>query len=67
MFTGGDNTKISKNVYVEMQLRRAAGMPESTGISVALPIVYPDWDYPGNKIVTERVPIAEVVTWYGFA
>ena len=52
-------------IYPEV-VREATGIPQSKRITVSVPIGYPDWDDPVNKIVTEREPVEDVVTWYGF-
>lgn len=47
-------------------LRKYAHIPESKRIIVAIAIGYPDWDFPANKLETEREPIKNVTTWLGF-
>jgi len=47
-------------------IREATGIPQSKRITVSIPIGYPDWDDPVNKIVTAREPVENVATWYGF-
>jgi nitroreductase len=47
-------------------LRKYAHIPESKRIVVAIAIGYPDWDFPANKVETEREPIKNVTTWLGF-
>jgi nitroreductase len=47
-------------------LRKYAHIPESKRIVVAIAIGYPDWDFPANKVETEREPIKNVTTWIGF-
>ena len=46
-------------------LKQHAHMPESKRIIAAIAIGYPDWDFPANKIETEREPIKNVTTWLG--
>lgn len=47
-------------------LRKYARIPESKRIIMAIAIGYPDWDFPANKLETEREPIKNVTTWLGF-
>jgi nitroreductase len=47
-------------------LRKYAQIPESKRIIMAIAIGYPDWDFPANKVETEREPIKNLTTWLGF-
>jgi nitroreductase len=47
-------------------LREYAHIPESKRIIMAIAIGYPDWDFPANKVETEREPIENMTTWLGF-
>jgi nitroreductase len=47
-------------------LREYAHIPESKRIIAAIAIGYPDWDFPANKVESEREPIKNVTTWLGF-
>jgi nitroreductase len=47
-------------------LRKYAHIPESKRIIAAIAIGYPDWDFPANKVETEREPITNTATWLGF-
>ena len=47
-------------------LRKYAHIPESKRIIAAIAIGYPDWDFPANKVESEREPIENVTTWLGF-
>ena len=46
-------------------LRKFTGIPESKRISICITIGYPDWDFPANKVRSDREPIENFVTWYG--
>ncbi len=46
-------------------IRKFTGIPESKRISICLTIGYPDWDFPANKVQSEREPIENVITWCG--
>jgi nitroreductase len=52
-------------MYPEV-LRKYAHIPESKRIIVAIAIGYPDWDFPANKVESDREPIKNVTTWLGF-
>ena len=47
-------------------LRKYAHIPESKRIIAAIAIGYPDWDFPANKVESEREPIRNTTTWVGF-
>ena len=52
-------------MYPEV-LRKYAHIPESKRIIAAIAIGYTDWDFPANKVETEREPIRNITTWLGF-
>lgn len=62
----GLGTCIEQNpvLYPEV-VRKFTGIPESEKIAVAVAIGYPDWDFPANKLHSEREPLSKVVTWCG--
>ena len=47
-------------------LRKHAQIPESKRIIAAIAIGYPDWDFPANKVGSQREPIGNITTWLGF-
>jgi nitroreductase len=47
-------------------LRKYVHLPESKRIVIAIAIGYPDWDFPANKVESQREPIKNVTTWLGF-
>jgi len=47
-------------------LRKYAHIPESKRIVMAIAIGYPDWDFPANKLQTEREPVKNMTSWLGF-
>lgn len=47
-------------------IQEIVGVPDSKFLVIALPIGYPDWDAPANKIYTEREPLDKITTWAGF-
>jgi len=48
-------------------VRRFTDIPESKRITICITIGYPDWDFPANKLETNREPIDSIVTWCGHA
>jgi nitroreductase len=46
-------------------LRKYAHVPESKRIIAAIAIGYPDWDFPANRVESEREPVNNVTTWVG--
>ena len=51
-------------MYPEV-LRRYAQIPDSKRIVIAIAIGYPDWDFPANRVESEREPVNNVTTWAG--
>jgi nitroreductase len=47
-------------------LRKVLGIPDSKVIVLGISIGYPDWDDPVNQFRSEREPLDDVSTWYGF-
>ena len=47
-------------------IRRAAGLPETKEIVMGIAMGYPDWDFPANRIETEREPAEHITLWRGF-
>lgn len=52
-------------MYPEV-IRKHAGIPDSKRIIICIPIGYPDWDFPANRLESEREPVDSVTTWCGF-
>jgi nitroreductase len=46
-------------------IRKFTAIPDSKLIVIAITIGYPDWDFPANKIQSEREPIENIASWYG--
>ncbi|MBM3149137.1 MAG: nitroreductase [Chloroflexi bacterium] len=61
----GLGTCIENQMYTEAT-REILGIPESKRIVIAIAIGYPDWDFPANKVESNREPLQNVTTWYGF-
>jgi len=51
-------------MYPEI-IRKFTGIPESKRICICLTIGYPDWDFPANKVHSDREPIENIITWCG--
>ncbi len=52
-------------MYPEI-VRRFAGIPESKRLIISIAIGYPDWDFPANKVESEREPLSSITEWRGF-
>jgi len=46
-------------------MRDFAGIPESKRIVISIAIGYPDWDFPANKVKSDREPIDTITSWCG--
>ena len=46
-------------------IREHTGISEHKRISICITIGYPDWDFPANKVFSEREPIENITTWHG--
>jgi nitroreductase len=47
-------------------LHELAKIPESKRIVISIAIGYPNWDFPANKVVSNREPAENISTWIGF-
>ena len=47
-------------------LREIANIPDTKNIHTTIAIGYPNWDFPTNRITTEREAIDNNTTWCGF-
>ncbi|MBU2643115.1 nitroreductase [bacterium] len=52
-------------LYPEV-VRKILGIPEDKKIVIAIALGYPDWDFPANRLVSEREPVSNNTTWIGF-
>jgi len=52
-------------MYPEI-VRKYTGIPESKRTIISIAIGYPDWDFPANKVESEREPVESITTWCGF-
>lgn len=55
-----------QGVHYPEVLRKHAGIPESQRIVTSIAIGYPDWDFPANKVQSEREPVDNITAWRGF-
>jgi len=44
-------------------VRQFTGIPRSKRLIVCIAIGYPDWDFPANKLESQREPVDNIVTW----
>lgn len=61
----GTIAQIQAVVYPDV-LRKVLGIPDSKLIVLGIAVGYPDWDDPVNQLRSEREPLDNVSTWYGF-
>jgi len=47
-------------------LRKYGCIPDSKRIIAVIAIGYPDWDFPANKVESEREAIENLTNWFGF-
>ncbi|MCD6184227.1 MAG: nitroreductase [Deltaproteobacteria bacterium] len=47
-------------------VRKWADIPKSRRLIVSIAIGFPDWDFPANKVESERESIESITNWYGF-
>ncbi len=47
-------------------LREVLGIPDSVLIVMGIAIGYPDWDAAINTVRSQREPLYNMATWYGF-
>ncbi len=47
-------------------LREYCNIPESKKILMSIAVGYPNWDFPANKVESEREPVENITTWVGF-
>jgi len=61
----GTIAQIQAVVYPDV-LKRMLGIPDSKLIVLGIAVGYPDQDDPVNQLCSEREPLDNVSTWYGF-
>jgi nitroreductase len=61
----GTVPQIQAVVYPDV-LRKVLGIPDSKLIVLGISVGYADWDDPVNQLHSEREPLDNVSTWYGF-
>ena len=47
-------------------IRKFCNIPDSKRLVIGIAIGYPDWDFPANRLQSEREPIDNIVNWCGF-
>ena len=61
----GTIAQIQAVLYPDV-LRKVLGIPDSKLIVLGISVGYPDWNDPVNQLRSEREPLDNVSTWYGF-
>ncbi len=44
-------------------VREHTGIPTSKRLLLSIAVGYPDWDFPANRVVTEREDLEAITTW----
>lgn len=57
---------IQQGISYPAVIRRNAGIPESKRLCLAIALGYPDWEFPANKIESDREPLEVNTTWKGY-
>jgi nitroreductase len=57
---------IQQGISYPAVIRRNAGIPESKRLCLAIALGYPDWEFPANRIESDREPLDVNTTWKGF-
>ncbi len=60
----GLGTCIQDIMYPDIA-RRFTGIPESKRIIISIAIGYPDWEFPANRLQSQREPYENITTWHG--
>ncbi|MFC2066607.1 nitroreductase [Chloroflexota bacterium] len=47
-------------------IRKYVNIPDYKRIVIGIAIGYPDWDFPANRLQSEREPVDHVINWCGF-
>jgi nitroreductase len=47
-------------------LHEFANIPQSKRIVISIAIGYPNWDFPANRVVSNRESVENITTWIGF-
>jgi nitroreductase len=61
----GTIPQIQSVLYPDV-LRKVLGITDSKLIVLGISVGYPDWDDPVNQLRSEREPLDNISTWYGF-
>jgi len=61
----GPVAQIQAVLYPDV-LRKVLGILDSKLIVLGIAVGYPDWDDPVNQLRSEREPLDNISTWYGF-
>lgn len=56
----------SQGVIYDDVVRKYTDIPESKTVVISIAIGYPDWEFAGNTVESEREPAENITTWHGF-
>ena len=55
-----------QGVFYPEIVREVAGIPENKRVLLCVTLGYPDWDFPANRVQSEREPVGSISSWLGF-
>lgn len=53
-------------IMYQRGLHKYLDIPHNKRFVTGIAIGYPDWDFPANNVVSTRVDVDDVTSWYGF-
>ena len=56
---------MDQGVMYQDVTRKFTGIPEDKSIVICMTIGYPDWDFPANRINSDREPVESITNWLG--
>jgi len=56
---------INQGITYPKAIRAHVAVPPDNLLATAIAIGYPDPDFPANSVVSPRVPLEDITTWYG--
>ena len=57
----------SQGIMQSPVVREHAGIPDDQVIMKAVAMGWPDWDFPANRVYSNRKPLDETATFTGFS
>jgi nitroreductase len=57
---------VNQGIAYPEAIRAHVAVPPDNLLVIAIAIGYPDHDFPANSVVSPRVPMEDITTWYGY-